>query len=179
MNTKVKVGIVGILLIAIIIPLAMSTSVEKAVDNVSGEVAPAIPTSTQGIPGLVCFRYDRYSDTWILSVEQTGPKEFIASGYNPIYPSALTGGGGIYNGRLLLSLDETSYNTYGTGMFGDHNIVINMATSPLKGIDRVLFSDINGVKQVNYPNGLTFTEIACPSGVVPSNDQGRKAAAEQ
>jgi len=123
--------------------------------------------SVNSLPGLVCFKYNDYGDTWVLSFRQAGPSEFRASGYDPIYPAAMTGGGAIVNGKLLLSLDERSYGLYGIGGDAQHDVVIDMATSPYSGLDRLARFDIYGVKMVSYPSGLTLTEVACPTGAQP------------
>jgi hypothetical protein len=46
--------------------------------------------------------------------------------------------------------------------------MINMTTTPYSGIDRLAWFDINGTLAASYPVGLTFTEIACPSGAQPT-----------
>jgi hypothetical protein len=161
-NSKTKIGLVGILLLAITIPAAFSISNGQGSSNA---VTSSQQTNTQGLPGLVCFKYNTYGDTWILSFLQTGPSEFQVSGYNPAYPSSMTGGGAIVSGQLLLSLDERLPGYVETGQ---HNVDIDMATSPYIGTDYPAFFDINGTKIVSYPAGLALTEIACPAGTQPT-----------
>jgi hypothetical protein len=164
MNSRTKIVLAGILLLAIMIPTALSINNGQGSSNV---VTPSQQTNTQGMPGLVCFKYNDYGDTWVLSFRQTGPNEFLASGYDQIYPAAMTGGGAIVNGKLLLSLDERSYDLYGIGGNAQHNVVIDMATSPYSGSDRLTWFDIYGVKMISYQAGLALTEVACPTGAQP------------
>ncbi len=163
MSKKVKIVLAGMLLLAIMIPAALSINSGQGSNNT---VTPSQQTNTQGMPGLVCFKYDTYADTWVLSFQQTGPSEFLASGYDPIYPATMTGGGAIVNGQLLLSLDEQMPSGYGS--IGKHNVVIDMATSPYNGLDHLAWFDINGSTTFSYPAGLALTEIACPAGSQPT-----------
>jgi hypothetical protein len=168
MNKKAKIGMVGILLLVtmilvVTIPAAMSLGGQVQTDaGVS-----ATQTNSQGIPGLVCFKYNDFADTWILSFVQTGPKEFQASGYDSVFPASMAGGGAIVSGNLLLTLDERGYNIFSTGGYAQHNIMINISKSPYTGKDHLAWFNINGTKMVNYPKGLNLTEIACPAGTQP------------
>lgn len=124
----------------------------------------AVPMSANaGFIGKYCFKYDSYADTWIWYVDQVGDAYQVTGRDITYTPDAsMDGGGAVEGSYLLLTVDERIASAQGAGIgtFGEHNIKLNLST--LKGTDYLVWSDINGVKAVNYPAGLAFSVITCP-----------------
>ncbi|MCZ7355387.1 MAG: hypothetical protein O8C66_15050 [Candidatus Methanoperedens sp.] len=140
-----KIVIVGIIAIMI-----GSVYAVYAGSSVTGD------SNAQAFIGSICFKPGPYSDLHVLRIDQVG-NALQVTGYNPVYPSAMDGGGAVVNGHLLLHIDE-AIPAY--AYWGVHSIDITLAT--MTGTDDLRWTDVNNNLVIGYTD-LNYTRVPCPA----------------
>lgn len=123
--------------------------------------------------GKKCFNTVGFTDLWVLKIEGIGPARQV-TGYDPVYPSAMNGGGQALPGTksLLLTIDERAP---GWTIFAEHNVELDTTTpGAWTGTDDLRWSDLSGVVYINYLD-LPIQQVPCPAPGA-SVDNGPKTA---
>ncbi|MEW6609160.1 MAG: hypothetical protein AB1414_17240 [bacterium] len=108
--------------------------------------------------GKYCFKCNDFTDTWVWCVDLHNYAAAVSvTGSNPVYPSAMAGGGYITNdNHVYLTVMEIIPNE---GIYGVHMIDLDLAT--MTGVDDLVWYNNDGTVGPYYTD-LPFSQISCP-----------------
>jgi hypothetical protein len=121
------------------------------------------------VVGRFCFTPDFSIDIYVFVVDSLGGGAYQFTGYNPVYPSALNGGGNILDGHLYITMTES---ISALGIFITHCIDLDLAT--LTGTTDMVGHDSDGTILDFYVDE-PFSITSCPPWPASAEMDGTKA----